>query len=133
MTLFFTSFIETFNSLCIICWYDNLNTKENTLDKIVKVVRKIAGERFGSLNHIFNKQLLNKAVTIWSGSVHPLHSQYKLSPSGFHLSAHESTKTGKKKTSISISNAGDRRRLLLLSTSLVMMMMMIQRLCQLLI
>lgn len=46
---------------------------KNALDEIVKVASKMVRVQFSSLNHIFNKQVLNKAMTVRSEGGRPLH------------------------------------------------------------
>lgn len=104
MSLFYSAFIESVLSFSIICWYGNLGTREkNALDRIVKVASKIVGVQFTSLNHIFTRQALKKAVSIQSHSDHPLSSEYHLLPSGQRLRVPTATKNRYKNSFIPVS------------------------------
>ena len=83
MKLFYCAYIETVISFSIICWYGNLCVKDkNSLGKIVKVASKIIGTNMSSLGLLFNKQVLNKAMSIRADAAHPLNAEYRLLPSG---------------------------------------------------
>ena len=86
MKLFYSAYIESVISFSIICWYGNLCIKDkNSLGKIVKVASKVIGTKLNSLDLLFNRQVLSKALSIRSDAAHPLNAEYKLLPSGRRL------------------------------------------------
>ena len=88
MKLFYSAYIESIISFSIICWYGNLCIRDkNSLGKNVKVASKVIGTQMNSLEHIFKRQVLNKALSIRSDAAHPLNVEYDLLPSGLRLRA----------------------------------------------
>lgn len=86
MILFHKSYIESFLTFSMMCWYGNLSVKaKTTLLKIVKVSSKILGVRLSSLTDPYNRQVVRQAKSILSVGAHPLHSELQFLPSGSHF------------------------------------------------
>ena len=56
-------------------------------EKNVKVASKVIGTQMNSLDNIYKRQVLNKALSIRSDAAHPLYVEYNLLPSGVRLRA----------------------------------------------
>ncbi|CAJ1066412.1 gastrula zinc finger protein XlCGF28.1-like%2C partial [Xyrichtys novacula] len=115
MKMFYSAFIESVISFCVICWYGNLAIKnKNSLGSIVRVASKVAGVKFRSLDVIFKEQVLKKAKSIRTDNTHPLHHKYKFLPSGLRLAVPPASKNRYKFSFVPLSigalNAAERRR-----------------------
>ena len=69
----------------------------------MKVASKIIGTQMNSLEHIFKRQVLNKALSIRSDAAHPLNAEYDLLPSGLRLRALCATKNRYKYSFVPVS------------------------------
>ena len=75
---------------------------------------KVAGVQLDSLDRIFNRQVLLKALSIRSDDAHPLNSEYRLLPSGLRLCVPRATKNRYKHSFVPVSiqalNEAERRK-----------------------
>lgn len=100
MKLFYQASIESAISFSTTCWYGNLCIRDkNQQGKIVKVASKVIGaQQMNSLEQIFSRQVLSKALSVRSDAAHPLDTEYDFLPSGLRLQVPPATKNKNKKT-----------------------------------
>ena len=81
--LFYLCFVESVLTFSFICWFSLLNVKnQNCLRSIIKECGKIIGTQCNDIADLFKSRSVKKAQRILADSSHPLHSEFKLLPSG---------------------------------------------------
>lgn len=82
LELCYHAFVESVLTFSFICWYRTLSVKSrNSLSSIVNVCSKIVGKKQATLEQLFQKRALRKAVSIYSDNTHPLSRLFELLPS----------------------------------------------------
>ena len=82
LELCYHAFVESILTFSFICWYRTLSVKSrNSLSGIVNVCSRIVGKKQVTLEQLFQKRALSKAVSIHSDHTHPLSHLFKLLPS----------------------------------------------------
>lgn len=75
--------VESILQFNIAAWYGNLNVRQkNKLSSIMKTAGKVVGKPHLQLGELFNGAVVRKARQISGDTLHPLHSQFELLPSG---------------------------------------------------
>ena len=83
MIMFYRAFIESILSFSLMSWFGNLTLKNrNSLSQIVKWSSRLIGEPQLNLETLSLRRL---SSSIWDDDSHPLHSEFKLLPSGQRL------------------------------------------------
>ena len=79
----YKSLIESIITFNITAWYGNLTVRNKTkLGRVVQTASKIIGRPQTSLNDLYNRFLLRKAILIVNDEIHPLNEHFNLLPSG---------------------------------------------------
>ena len=80
--MFYTAFIESVLTCCIICWFGNATeSQKKTMRKTVLTASKLLGITLPRIEHIYKDRLVRKANNIVCDHTHPLASHFKLLPS----------------------------------------------------
>lgn len=83
LAAFYECFIEPILTFNITAWFGSLTlTHHNTLNKIIRICRKIIGQEPQSLSTIFNTRVMMKGNQIASDHSRTLNNHYTLLPSG---------------------------------------------------
>ena len=86
MIMFYRAFIESILSFSLMAWFGNLTLKSrNSLSQIVKWSSRLIGEPQLNLETLYLRQLKRLSSSILDHDSHPLHSEFKLLPSGRRL------------------------------------------------
>lgn len=82
LQMFYTAFIESVLTCCIICWFGNATqAQKNIIRKTVTTASKLLGITLPSIEHIYKDRMLKKANNIVCDHTHPLASHFNLLPS----------------------------------------------------
>lgn len=83
MCMFYRSYIESFLSFSLLCWFNSLNVKnKNRIERMVNQGNKITGRKQMAMAQLSHRQVLGKAENILLDDSHPLYSEFHLLPSG---------------------------------------------------
>ena len=79
--MFYTAYVESALTFCIICWFGSAAEAQERLRKIVTTASKLLGTNLNSLEHTYRERVLSKD-NILANRKHTLFTTFELLPSG---------------------------------------------------